>query len=87
MLTTILIIFAVGLIVLDLSFKKLVDMSAKIQALEKLIKTDHRDIQIQTEEFNGESISALHYKVREEQPNVFKKTNFNLSNHLKRTAK
>ena len=29
-----------------LSFKKLVDMSAKIQALEKLIKTDHRDIQI-----------------------------------------
>ena len=46
MLATILIIFAVGLIVLDLSFKKLVDMSAKIQALEKLIKTDHRDIQI-----------------------------------------
>ena len=46
MLATILIIFAVGLIVLDLSFKKLVDMSAKIQALEKRSKTDHRDIQI-----------------------------------------
>ena len=48
-------------------------MSAKIQALEKLIKTDHRDIQIQIEEFKGEPISALHYKVREEQPKVFKK--------------
>ena len=42
-------------------------MSAKIQALEKLIKTDHRDIQIQTEEFKGEPMPALHYKVREEQ--------------------
>ena len=47
-------------------------MSAKIQALEKLIKTDHRDIQIQTEEFKGEPILALHYKVREEQPKDFK---------------
>ena len=40
-------------------------MCAKIQALEKVNKTDHRDIQIQTEEFKGEPISALHYKVRE----------------------
>ena len=47
-------------------------MCAKIQALEKVNKTDHRDIQIQTEEFKGEPISALHYKVREKQPKVFK---------------
>ncbi|ERE68271.1 GRB2-associated-binding protein 2 [Cricetulus griseus] len=43
--------------------EKLVDMSAKIQALEKLIKADHRDIQTQTEEFNGKPNSALHYGV------------------------
>ena len=47
-------------------------MSAKIQALEKLNKTDHRDTQFQTEEFKGEPIPALHYKVREKQPKVFK---------------
>lgn len=45
------IIFIVGLKILGLCFKKLVDMSTKIQALEKLINTDHRDIQIETEEF------------------------------------
>lgn len=33
------LIFIVGLIILGLSLKKL--MSAKIQVLEKLIKTDH----------------------------------------------
>ena len=42
-------------------------MSAKIQALEKLIKTDCRDIKIQAEEFKGEPMPALHYKVREEE--------------------
>ena len=60
------------LIILGLSLKKLVDMSAKIQALEKHIKTDHRDTQVQREEFNEEPISALYFKVREEQPKRFK---------------
>ena len=60
MFIIILIIFIVGLIILGLSFNRLVDMSAKIQTLEKLIKTDHRDTQIQTEEFKGEPVSALH---------------------------
>ena len=41
-----------------------------IQALGKPNKTNHRDIQIQTKEFYGEPISALHYKNREEQPKV-----------------
>ena len=40
-------------------------MTIKIQVLEKLNKRDHRDIQIQTEEFNEEPISAFHYKVKE----------------------
>ena len=71
-LTGIDIMLIIILIILGLSLKKLVDMSAKIQTLEKLIKIDHRAIQIQTEEFNEEPISALHYKVREEQPKVFK---------------
>lgn len=48
-------------------------MSAKMQALEKLIKTDHKVIWIQTDEFKKEPISVLHYKVREEQPKVFRK--------------
>lgn len=47
-------------------------MSAKIQALKKFNKTDHRDIWISTEEFKGEQILALHYKVREEQSKIFK---------------
>ena len=47
-------------------------MSIKIQPLEKLIKTDHRDIQIQTEKFKREPISAFYSKVRGEQPKVFK---------------
>ena len=47
-------------------------MSAKIRALKKLNKTDHKDIQTKTEEFNREPISALHYKIREDQPKVFK---------------
>ena len=55
-----------------LSIKILINLSAKIQALEKPDKTDHRDTQIQTKEFNGELISALHYKNREDQPKVFK---------------
>lgn len=41
-------------------------MSSKIQALEKLIQTDHRDIQIHTEEFKGEPTSLLHYKMTEQ---------------------
>ena len=49
-------------------------MIVKIQVLEKLIKTDHRDSQIQTEKFKGEPISALSFKVTEEQPQVFKQT-------------
>ena len=52
----------IKIIIFMVSFKKLVNLSARIQALEKSNKTDHRDIQIQTEEFNGEPISALHYK-------------------------
>lgn len=32
---------------------------------------DQRDIQIQTEKFDGETISALPYKVREEHLKVF----------------
>ena len=62
----------ISFIIFVLSLKQLVNLSAKIQALEKPSKADHRDIQIQTEEFNGEPISALHYKNREEQPKVFK---------------
>ena len=31
-------------------------MLIKVQVVEKLSKTDHRDIQIQTEEFNVEPI-------------------------------
>lgn len=47
-------------------------MSANIQVFEKLIKTDHRDTQTQTEEFKGEPISAWHHTVREEPPKAFK---------------
>ena len=39
-------------------------MSAKVHTLEKHNKTDHRDIQLQTEEISVEPISALHYKDR-----------------------
>ena len=39
-------------------------MSAKIQVLEKLIKTDCENIQIQAEEFKGEPVSVLYYNVR-----------------------
>ena len=60
------IVNIISFIIFVLSLKKLVNLSAKIQALEKLNKTDHRDIHIQTEELNGELISALHYKNREE---------------------
>lgn len=47
-------------------------MSVKIQALEKFIRTDYRDIHNQTEKYKGEPISTLHYMVREENPKVFK---------------
>lgn len=53
-----------------LSLKKLVSLHRKIQTLEKRYKTDHRNIQSQTVEFNGEAISMLHYKNREEQHKV-----------------
>ena len=42
------IIYIISLIILILFLKKLIDMSAKIQVLEKFTKTDHRDTQIQT---------------------------------------
>ena len=45
----------------------MIHLSAKVQALEKLNKTDHRDVQIQKEEFNREPISELYYKNRDEQ--------------------
>ena len=41
-------------------FLYMIDIIAKIQALGKLNKTYHKDIQIQTEKFKGETISALH---------------------------
>ena len=66
------IINIISIIIFVLSLKKLVNLSAKMQALETLNKTDHRDTQIQTEECNGEPISALYYKNREEQSKVFK---------------
>ena len=50
--------------------------SAKIQALGKVSKTDNRDIQTKTEGFKGEPTSLLHYKIREEQPEVFKQATF-----------
>ena len=42
-----LIILVVVLIILGLSLKMLFSLTANIQSLEKLNKTDHRDIQIQ----------------------------------------
>lgn len=42
------IIYIISLIILILFLKKLADMSAKIQVLEKFTKTDHRDTQIHT---------------------------------------
>ena len=61
-----------SIIIFVVSLKMLINLRAKIQALGRLNKTDHRDIQIQAEEFNGEPISALHYKDREEWPKAFK---------------
>lgn len=69
------IINFIHLIILVLALKKLVDMSVKIQILEKLFKTHYRDIYIQTEEFKGELISASYYKVREAHYKVFKQPN------------
>ena len=48
LLIIIFIILIVILIILGFSLKKLFGLTAKIQALEKLNKTVHRDIQIQT---------------------------------------
>ena len=56
------IVNIISIIIFVLSLKMLINLSAKIQALEKLNKSDNRDTQIHTEEFNGEPISALHYK-------------------------
>ena len=50
----------------------MVILRAKVKTLEKSNWAGHRDIQIQTEELNGEPTSALRYKTREEQPNVFR---------------
>lgn len=48
LLIIMLIIFLVSLIIPGLSLKKLVDMSAYMQALEKLIKADYRDMKKKT---------------------------------------
>lgn len=45
-----------------------------MQVLEKHIKTNNRDIQIQTEEFKGEPTLPLHYEVKEELSKVIKKS-------------
>ena len=55
----------------DCVTKNIDNLSAKVWVLEELNKTDQRDIQIQTEECNGEPISALNYKNRVGQPKVF----------------
>ena len=52
-LNIVLIILVVILIILGLSLKKLFSLTAKMQALEKLNKINHRNIQIQMEEFSG----------------------------------
>ena len=61
----------ISVIIFCLITKMLVNLSAKIQALEKHNKTDHKDIQIHTEKFDREPMSPLHYKNREEQPKVY----------------
>ena len=61
-------------------------MNAKIQALEKFIKTDQRDIQIHTEKFKGAQISACHYKTREKQTKVFQTTKLNSYSHTREPA-
>ena len=55
-------IININLIILVLALKKFVDINAKIQVLEKLIKMNHRDIQIQTEEFKENQ--SQHYIIR-----------------------
>lgn len=44
-----------------------------MEALEKLTKADHRDIQIQSEEFNGEPSLLMHYKFKEDQSKITRK--------------
>ena len=56
--------------------KKLDNLRVKIQVLGKLNKANHRHVQIQTKEFDGEQISGLHYKNRVEQSKVFKQLYF-----------
>lgn len=56
---------------------KLVDVSSKIQALERVARENNailtvklqalKNIRTKIEQFKGESTSALHYKIREEQ--------------------
>lgn len=62
----------ISFIIFVLSLKTLVNLSAKTQDTKKVNKTDHRDIQTQTEEYDGEPILALPYKGIEELPKVFK---------------
>lgn len=45
-------------------------MSVKIKLFEEFSKRDQRDIQIKTEKFNVEQMSALHCNVSEEQPKI-----------------
>lgn len=42
----------------------MIDMSAKMHALEKLIKADYGDIQAQAEKLNGETNSTLHFHIK-----------------------
>lgn len=52
------------------------DVSAKIQAVEKLIETHHRDIQLQTKTFKREPIIALDNKFNKELLKIFKQPTF-----------
>lgn len=57
-------------------------MSVKIHTLEKVTKENNSiltgkvqelsNIQTKTEEFKGEQITPLHYKIREEESKIFK---------------
>lgn len=64
------VVNTISFISVVLPLKKLFNLSAKMQTLEKSNKTDDREIHTQTEELNGEPISVLHCKIREEQLRV-----------------
>lgn len=66
------VINIMSFIIFHISLLKMINVNAKIHILEQLFKTDHKDIQIKTEEFKGEPIPGLHFMIRGEQPKVFK---------------